>query len=261
MFGNKNRSHVSTSKARRDSRRLIPNCDGLETRKLLAARLTATLVGTELRIEGTDFADQITVRQVSNKITVDGAKISGSGSIKKIVVSGLGGNDRILLNSETVSGQQGITVPTLIFAGTGNDTVVGGLGRDEIQGSDGDDYLYGNGGDDLLFGQFGDDVLVGNLGNDELQGNEGNDELFGSEGNDRLFGQSGSDWLFGGTGNDTLDGGSDIDFGFGESGADTFINMTFDTALSIAGFRSPKSRISAGAGGIQDFSSGQGDRR
>ena len=47
-----------------------------------------------------------------------------------------------------------------VWAGGGNDTVIGNTGNDYLQGQQGDDQLYGNGGDDHLIGGAGNDTYV-----------------------------------------------------------------------------------------------------
>jgi Ca2+-binding RTX toxin-like protein len=79
------------------------------------------------------------------------------------------GNDQILLND---SGND------LVYAGAGNDVVVGGNGADTI---------YGQGGNDLLIAGRGGGQVFGGDGNDTLSGSSGNDSLYGGNGNDLLM--------------------------------------------------------------------------
>jgi hypothetical protein len=55
-----------------------------------------------------------------------------------------------------------------VFAGGGNDTVLGGAGRDRLRGGRGDDVLLGGGGGDRLRGGQDDDVLDGGAGDDVI---------------------------------------------------------------------------------------------
>ena len=48
-----------------------------------------------------------------------------------------------------------------VFAGGGNDTVLGGAGRDRLRGGRGDDVLLGGAGADRLKGGQDDDILDG----------------------------------------------------------------------------------------------------
>lgn len=80
------------------------------------------------------------------------------------------------------------------------------------------DYLFAGAGDDLVIGQYGDDFLWGEEGNDILWGDDnrdltvqGNDWLDGGAGDDVLYGGLGDDVLVAGQGNDTLNGGDGMD--------------------------------------------------
>jgi Ca2+-binding RTX toxin-like protein len=207
--------------------------EALDDRCLMAATLSAGFdvvngVGV-LGIEGTDGADVITVRQANNAISVDG--ISGSvpaGWVNLIVIAGMGGDDRVYLNSESVYGQQPITALTVIDAGTGNDTVVGAMGTDIVFGQDGNDRISANGGNDLVVGGLGDDVIYGLSGNDFLSGNAGNDSLYGGVGHDRLVGCDGNDWLDGSDGIDVLWGGAGADVLLGGADVDHFLWDNYD---------------------------------
>ncbi len=137
----------------------------------------------------------------------------------------------------------------LVFAGRGNDTVVGTFGGpDTLVGGSGDDTIDGYDWNDLIYGDYanaptylgtgsnppialptedpkvsGNDTIEGGLGADTIYGGPGNDILRGGEtneegmdvdepsGNDLLFGGSGDDFLNGRDGSDTLDGGSGND--------------------------------------------------
>lgn len=97
-----------------------------------------------------------------------------------------------------------------VYAGEGDDFVVGGNLNDYLDGGNGDDDLYGIGGNDLLNGLSGVDLLAGGVGNDTLLGGDSHDYIYGEDGNDMLFGGAcagiggviGVDELFGGAGND-----------------------------------------------------------
>src|SRR5205807_10580598 len=103
----------SSQRPRRKSFQL--RVEFLEDRCLMAASLTASLTDGLLRIEGTEAADKITVRQISGVISVDGvAGTFAAGQVRAIAVDGLGGDDVILLNSEAGPGQQPITALTMI---------------------------------------------------------------------------------------------------------------------------------------------------
>lgn len=108
----------------------------------------------------------------------------------------------------------------VVFAGAGNDLVVGDGGRDLARGGAGNDELLGRGGDDLLFGGRGADELQGMAGDDTLQGGANADRLRGGGGEDLLGGGAGRDRLFGGAGDDAIRGGGGADRLSGGAGDD-----------------------------------------
>jgi len=116
---------------------------------------------------------------------------------------------------------QGSFTETLLFGTTGNDRMqaasadlnilYAGAGNDQLVGSAGRDLMYGEYGNDRLEGHGGNDRLWAGSGNDQLLGDTGSDQLFGMSGNDQLDGGAGDDFLDGGTGSDTLQGGAGSD--------------------------------------------------
>jgi len=62
-----------------------------------------------------------------------------------------------------------------IYAGHGDDVVLGDAENDFIDGGNGDDTILGDAGHDELRGGNGDDVMVGGAGNDIIRGGNGND--------------------------------------------------------------------------------------
>ena len=185
--------------------------EALEDRKLLATALLQP--NGLLAVTGNDGPETITVRQINNRISVDAIPGTWSASeVKGISIDARGGNDTVLLNSESRTGQQAIRVPVLVDGGAGTDAIVGGAGRN------------------LLAGGGGDDLIVGGLGSDVVLGGTGNDTLYGLGGNDVLLGQAGADALAGGAGGDALVGGTGSDILYGEAGADLFIDEAVSTA-------------------------------
>ena len=159
----------------RSRRRL--SFEGLEPRQVLAGGLTATLANGVLAITGTEQADTIVVRQIDNRLSIDG--LSGSyavNQVNRIAVNALGGDDVVNLDSGALSGQQPITIPASVYGGWGNDKLYGGDGPDSLFGDYGNDTLHGNRGSDSLYGGPGDDVLYGGDGNDTLYGDRGGAE-------------------------------------------------------------------------------------
>ena len=116
------------------------------------------------------------------------------------------------------------TLNGIIYAGQGNDTIIGGVGVEFATGDANDDSLDGAGGNDLLLGGFGNDVLIGGTGNDGL---------FGEFGNDRIVTQGG-DYVAGGAGDDRIEAG-DLTFELvdGGNGFDTFVMPTGNRILDL----------------------------
>jgi len=267
-----------------------PRLETLETREVPALYVTFEnlipayhdgRVGGNLNITGTNGSDRIVVRQINGRITIDGVKeipwIDYTGTygyfgeyktphlfasmVHFISIHGGDGEDRILLNSQDVPGQQplrplfgtyieggsgndyivGTEVKDKIYGGPGADIIYGRGGNDLLYGNEGDDKLYGGEGDDILYGGIGNDLLYGNVGDDKLYGGEGddilyggigNDRLYGNEGDDKLYGNEGDDFLFGGDGNDLLSGNQGKDNLFGQGGIDTLYGIAGEDHLN-----------------------------
>ncbi len=169
--------------------------------------------GTDALIEVDDALSVV----VTNT-TLSGYSASGNDSL-----GGIESVQLILGAGASLIDAQALTIPLVVFAGAGNDTVIGGSGNDTISGQDGNDSLRGGGGNDALDGNEGDDTLIGDSGDDSIVGSNGNDGLSGSIGNDTVIGGAGVDTLFGLAGNDTLDGYADGDIVFGGDGNDTVL--------------------------------------
>ena len=111
------------------------------------------------------------------------------------------------------------------FMGAG--TVFAGGGDDRLIGLGGDDHFTGGAGNDLLEGGAGNDTLVG----DGDAGAAGNDLLFGNAGDDILVGGAGDDALWGGAGADRLDGGDGFDYAeYGDATSAVSIDLTADSS-------------------------------
>jgi Ca2+-binding RTX toxin-like protein len=116
------------------------------------------------------------------------------------------------------------TLPSWMYGGAGNDTLIGGSGADVMLGQDGHDKMDGFQGNDTMHGGARGDVMIGGEGNDAMQGGQGDDVLWGSGGIDYLGGNAGSDRLMGEDGPDHLNGGPGADDLLGGAGVDYFIS-------------------------------------
>jgi Ca2+-binding RTX toxin-like protein len=184
----------------------------LETRRLYA--VTATSAGGVLTVLGDDNANAISVsRNAAGNLLVNrgavpilGAPATALG-INSVRVSGLGGNDNLLLD------ETGGALPrATLSGGGGNDTLAGGSGADTLNGDEGDDVLLGGGANDQLFGGSGNDALTGGAGADRASGQAGNDRMIWNPGD-------GSDLNEGGDGTDTVEvNGGDVAEAFSATG-------------------------------------------
>ena len=169
----------------------------------------------------------------------------------------------------------GNALANVLFAGGGNDTLLGLAGNDTLFGNGGDDWLDGGVGNDILYGGAGNDTYVVETNNDiitELAG-EGTDTVrtalssytlkaevenltytgtaaFKGTGTDDanvITGGIGADKLYGLGGADTLIGGAGKDSLYGGAGADTFVyTSAADTTVADYDY-------------IADFSAAEGD--
>jgi Ca2+-binding RTX toxin-like protein len=207
---------------------------------------SATLVGSDLRIEGTAGHDTVTVRylaafeivevRMASRATLSSAPRTETQYFAATVIAdmsfrGYAGNDSflnefVLPGAGTVFADGGAgndrlqTVAPVyperlkpadafhvrLDGGAGNDQLIGSSGPDELVGGTGADFLYGLGDEDRLYGNEGDDLLRGGDGPDDLYGEEGVDVLWGGEGDDVLHGGAGADGAFGEGGDDRIYG-------------------------------------------------------
>jgi uncharacterized delta-60 repeat protein len=155
--------------------------------RLFAANVPAfaELAGRTLLVQGTEQADEISVKDVPSSaptelsIVMNGYEQRFSrDAVDRVNVKARGGDDDV-----TMAGQ---SVPTFLCGGRGNDVLTGGDGDDRLYGDDGDDTLVGGAGKDVLSGGRGDDVLNSADGErDRLSGGAGSDHAMVDEGIDR----------------------------------------------------------------------------
>src|SRR5580765_824300 len=128
----------------------------LEQRQLL----TSALSGGTLTVRGTAAADKITVLEVGSNVEVIIGRTKqsfASGSVKRISVDALGGNDAVTISFTS------LTIPATVFGSAGNVTLVASQGNDCLHGGSGNDDLTAGTGSDTLIGGSGDDVLRGGV--------------------------------------------------------------------------------------------------
>ena len=178
--------------------------------------LNVSRVERVLEVRGTNGNDHIDIYEHNGLIRVEiNKEVRSYSGITSIHVDALGGNDRVRLF--------GLTVPTLVEGGDGNDKIDGRrvtVARLELDGGDGNDQIRGGANDDWLIGGAGNDVLRGGAGNDWIIGGEGKDKLSGGKGDDALIGGPGKNTLKGGKGDDVLVTGPGKDQVKGGSGVD-----------------------------------------
>ncbi|MCA9103843.1 MAG: hypothetical protein KDA83_00375 [Planctomycetales bacterium] len=215
----------------------------LEAKQMLSATAAVVLKNGVLSVRGTERNDRIVVAEKRGLIRVsingrsvnisNAGKAAKASAVKRVEVSGLGGNDRIDVRTLRRS--------AVLRGGAGNDTLLGGGRADRLDGGSGNDTLRGYAGNDRILGGSGNDSIDGGSGNDYLDGQSGNDRIKGGTGNDVLQGGSGTDSLYGGSGNDRLTGGDGADRLFGEAGDDRLWGDKQDTVLDD---RSGSDRVS-----------------
>ncbi len=212
----------------------------LEQRQLLSTnQITFDAATSAIVIQGTSNAENVHVWSVDNLIHValttsifqiTGASFERSSVAAVRFIAG-DGDDRFENTTD---------VPSTVWAGAGNDVLIGGAGNDKLFGSIGDDVLTGNNGADELYGEDGNDHLSGGEGNDRLEGgigldrifgDAGDDQLYGGDDDDQLYGNDGVDRLWGGSGNDRMEGGIGNDRISGSTGDDTLLGNEGDDEL------------------------------
>jgi hypothetical protein len=90
----------------------------------------------------------------------------------------------------------------LLTQDTGNNFVFAGDGNDTILGGQGVDVLNGNNDNDMIFGGQDEDIINGNNDNNTIFGGQQRDVINGGNGDNFLSGDLGEDTLTGGAGSD-----------------------------------------------------------
>ena len=113
----------------------------------LYAQLDAGVLG----IWGTDASEDIIVRQIAGRLSVDDADILVNGvprpdvsvlAVRRIEIACGAGDDTVYLNSQTVAGQQPIKKTAYVWGEAGNDWVEGGEGKDIVDLGTGEDVAF-----------------------------------------------------------------------------------------------------------------------
>jgi Ca2+-binding RTX toxin-like protein len=119
--------------------------------------------GGVLTVTGTQGNDTISINDSTSGIGVvlNGVDsgYSANSPATRILVNAAAGNDSV--NTSTAN------LPTTIYGGPGNDTLVGGVNAGVGNFSNGA-YIVGGAGDDLIHGGAGNDTLIGGAGNDTI---------------------------------------------------------------------------------------------
>src|SRR5215207_5699600 len=190
---------MTLTKARKTTLHALP----LEAREVPAAFLS----GGYLHIEGSDYADTVTVRYRGDvdemvEVTIEtqyprrpapgkrpgtppkpalgpvrSVQYFAAPEVHDILFSGNGGND--VFRNE------------FVLPAGGRVQADGGAGHDRLQSVSPRTPEFGAG--IFLTGGPGNDVLVGGTGANYLGGGDGNDSLYGGAANDALYGEGGAD--------------------------------------------------------------------
>ena len=222
------KSFKRTKQRRRYTPESSLRVESLEGRLVLSASVDFSIADRIVSITGTEGSDSVVVEQQGRDLVISITSSDGmvsetvpARSVRSIRFDALGGDDSFV---------NGTRIESVVYGGSGNDTLQGGSGNDLLSGGEGDDVidggfgydrLLGDGGNDVLRGGDGRDILLGGDGDDILEGGEGDDRLGGGDGHDQLFGGEGDDLLRGQSGNDKLEGGFGKDDLAGDDGDDS----------------------------------------
>jgi probable HAF family extracellular repeat protein len=198
-----------------------------------------------------------------------------------------GAND--VIDFRVASNNAGGRRPVNVFAGEGNNFVLGGRGNDRIFAGAGNDIIEaGNGNNNIIAGDgtnlitsgSGNDTVVGGAGNDFIDAGNGrntivagagDNRILTGSGRDNIFGGAGNDVVFSGAGNDTIDTGSGnnlISAGVGNdnvtlgAGRDRIILDGGEGSVTVNGFNAAVDRLRLGEsllGRSLSFSSSNGN--
>lgn len=171
----------------------IPQSAHAETGVVLASSNPQSGGPGSTSVDGTDFADTVTVRfqasptpstsnghyVISDPAGVSAGSNCAAASATEVICEQFSGADfadvfvAVLGSGNDEFRFGGDFHGTKIYAGLGNDQILGGSARDAIFGEDGQDSLRGRGGNDRIDAGSGRDGLLGGPGNDRLYAADG----------------------------------------------------------------------------------------
>jgi Ca2+-binding RTX toxin-like protein len=177
----------------------------------------------------------LNVGGTSVDVTLNGALDTFAlSTVKKVRIVGGSAADTITIDETNGA----FTLPTLILAGGGGDSITGGSGKTIIvTGKGADTVTVGNGNDTVL--GHGDDVITAGNGNDMIVGGfngvTGDDSITVGNGNDTVFSLAGHDTVTLGSGTDNV--WADHDTINAGAGADTIfaVNPSSDDVIAGTG--------------------------
>jgi Ca2+-binding RTX toxin-like protein len=206
------------------------------------------------------FADGLSAIVVDWRIgSVDGGGSGGSGSVTYAnieTIEGTAFGDHVTGPNGSGWGDYYYYYGPQVFAGAGNDTLVGGDNYDTFFGEDGNDHLSAGTGGSQLDGGAGADTLVGGDGYDYLYATSGSDSVSGGDSQDYIYLYT--------DGHDTVDGGEGEDYLYLHNSAQSavVVDLAAGTiqggAASGGGGASIQSIEGLVAGGFDDRISGNG---
>lgn len=148
--------------------RYVPALDQLDSRTLLTAGVTASLVGGVLTVAGTEGNDRVTIdvsgpsrfhrRWSPGSLTVEGVGSYSLNQVAAVVVFAGDGDDVVQVND-----QGRLRAPVFINTGAGNDIIAGGYGTEYIDGGDGNDIIGTFNRADVITGGTGLNWVNGTL--------------------------------------------------------------------------------------------------
>ncbi len=169
------RDHQAKAPRPTSRRRARLAFEALEKREVLATGLVGltpfvpVLHRGVLTIVGDSGSNTIDVTKSNNKVVFQGTSFDAN-SVFRIVIAGEKGNDTIRVS-------ESINVPTIIYGGPGDDTILGGGGKDEIYGGSGRDTINGRAGNDTMYTGAGNDVVDGGIGNNTVNDASAGDRI------------------------------------------------------------------------------------